>query len=140
MSNHNVQQSLYSPVSTVENKQILWDEFEQYYKSTDFTWREKFLLIVSLCTYFSDVFSDGYLAFSYHNTGNTSYFVLTLTFVLVPAVVMSIFNHFEYINYVNFVHKQRFPFIGKWGKVLRKLCIVLLISPVPRYSFHTLLL
>ncbi|VDP97868.1 unnamed protein product, partial [Trichobilharzia regenti] len=57
-----------------------------------FRWYQVVVFLVSVLTYLADVVSDAYLVFTYYAQGDYFWSVLTMIFMIVPALLMSTFS------------------------------------------------
>nr|CAB3263177.1 uncharacterized protein LOC104265836 [Phallusia mammillata] len=57
-----------------------------------FTWLDLFVVLVSMSTYLADIVTDILVMLVYWKIDETSWAALTLTFLIVPAVVMQVFS------------------------------------------------
>ena len=87
-----------------------------------------FFCVWSLCAYLFDVGSDMWLAYLYYSAGHTWWFILTLIFVTVPALSMSMFSLILYIRDWRIVGEKASP--GRWAS--RIIFLFLQLGPMLR--------
>lgn len=64
--------------------------------------------VISILSYIFDVGSDIYLAFVYYNDGDTWWFTLTVIFIVVPSLTITLFS---FVWYIQDRKNQSYPFI-----------------------------
>lgn len=78
--------------------------------------------------YLIDVGSDIMLAFEYYSVRHYWWFILTLSFVLLPSVAMSIFSLILWVRNSKILKEE--ISIGQW--IIRSISLLLLVSPIVR--------
>ena len=97
-------------------------------------WKEEasdwdmFCIILSLIAYLLNVAADIWLAFEYFHYGHYWWFGLTLTFVLLPSMAMTLFSLVLYLQDLRILNDK----VSAVMWVLRAFFLILLVAPVMR--------
>ncbi|XP_067006507.2 XK-related protein 4 [Anabrus simplex] len=87
-------------------------------------------LTLSIATYLLDIGFDSWLAYFYYIQGQGAYFALTITFMIIPALITTAFSMRWYIIDGD---EQSVPKPPLWKWVLRIVMLLLQLAPILRY-------
>lgn len=118
-----------------------YDTADALPKKLSYTWLDILVILISVCSFILDTASDvflSYIHYTRYKTGDTVYliyFILTLLFVLVPTLTMTVFS-LKWYMIDNKYTKKKVPAI-QW--ILRTIFLFFQLGPVLRYIDSLLL-
>lgn len=129
-------QPLDEPVVHVQSE----DEPDALPTRMEYTVKDALVVLLSIVSFLVDTGTDIWVAVYFYRQERVWEFVLTLTFVVVPALTMTGFSLRWYLNDADNldmgdgVTRVKKPHVPMWKWVLRIFCLVFQLSPLLRYG------
>ena len=116
------------PMRPIPEESFYSERSGRYDYKYDASGCDVFWCLWALVTYLFDIGSDIFVALVYFNHGHVWWFTMTLSFIVVPAVTMTIFSFALYVRDWKVVGDKATPF--RWAS--RVLFLVLQLGPLLR--------